>query len=173
MEDNKIDILLKYINNSFLKEYIKKDVTDITYNGVDLFVENRNTGKYRVKENISLEIVKDFLSHLANLCGKNFNALNPILDISFLNFRINAVHPHIAKKANEGVYTFALRVYAQEVVISDDNIEFCPLAIHDLLKRIIRNNKSIIISGKTGVGKTEFQKYLVEYYIPRGLIINE
>lgn len=163
MEDNRINIIKNYIDSSFLKPYLKDDVTDITYNGQDLFVEDRTRGKRKINEEISIEIIKEFLFHLSNLCGKNFNALNPILDISFLNYRLNAVHPIIAKKANEGVFTFAIRIYANKIVIQPNNIEFCPLVIHNLLKQIVINNKSIIISGKTGVGKTEFQKYLVGY----------
>lgn len=163
MEDSKLENLKKYIDNSFLKLYLKENVTDITYNGQDLFIEDRINGRFKITENISSEQIKDFLFHLANLCGKNFNALNPILDISFLNYRLNAMHPLIAKKANTGVYTFAIRICASEVIIKSDNFEFCPKVIHELLKKIIKNNKSIIISGKTGVGKTEFQKYLVGY----------
>lgn len=163
MEDNKFIVLKEYIERSFISSYLNGDITDITYNGLDLFIEDRNKGKSKVKDKIELNVVKDFLSHLANLAGKNFNALNPILDISFLNYRLNAIHPLIAKKANEGVYTFALRVYATSVLIKPNNEQFCPLIIHELLKRIIINKKSIIISGKTGVGKTEFQKYLVGY----------
>lgn len=171
MEDNKIEVIQKYINESFLQPYLLNDVTDITYNGKDLFIEDRINGKYRVKCHILLDTVKDFLSHLANLTGKNFNALNPILDISFLNYRLNAIHPLIAKMANKGVYTFALRIYSTNVVIKNNDYQFCPLEIHDLLNRIVKNKKSIIISGKTGVGKTEFQKYLVGYMLDNTKVV--
>ncbi len=164
MEDKrKNTILMNYISNSFLSKFLKENVTDITYNGEDLFVENSISGKEKVSIDVSNNDIGDFLSHLANLSGKNFNALNPILDISFLNYRLNAMHPLIAKTNNEGVYTFALRVYAKKLKINYNNEDFCPYEIHDLLKRIIINKKSIIISGKTGAGKTEFQKYLVGY----------
>lgn len=164
MVDNKKNtILINFINNSFLSIFLKDDVTDITYNGKDLFVENSISGRSKAPINVSNDEVGDFLSHLANISGKNFNALNPILDISFLNYRLNALHPLIAKKANEGVYTFALRIYSREIRINRNSNVFCSDEVHDLLQRIIENKKSIVISGKTGVGKTEFQKYLVGY----------
>lgn len=162
METNK-EILLNFINKSFISEYLKEGVTDITYNGEYLFVENSLTGKVKINKEINNELVGNFLAHLANISGKNFNSLNPILDISFLNYRLNAMHPLIAKKNNKGVYTFALRIYSQKVMINSSSNDFCPIRVHELLKRIIKKRKSVLICGKTGVGKTEFQKYLVGY----------
>jgi len=157
------DILFKFINNSFISEFLEDGVTDITYNGEYLFVENSSSGKIKVNKEIKNEHVGNFLSHLANISGKNFNSLNPILDISFLNYRLNAMHPLIAKKNNKGVYTFALRVYSRKIMINSHDNSFCPIRVHNFLEKIIKNKKSILICGKTGVGKTEFQKYLVGY----------
>ena len=64
MEDNRINIIKKYIDSSFLKPYLKDDVTDITYNGQDLFVEDRTRGKRKINEEISIEIIKEFSSYV-------------------------------------------------------------------------------------------------------------
>ena len=61
--------------------------------------------KIDVNINLSNEEIKDFLIHMANILGKNFNTLNPFLDITFLTYRLSAVHPIIAKERKGGVYT--------------------------------------------------------------------
>ena len=155
--------LLDFIQKSFLGSINLKEYTDITYNGQYLYAVSRKKRKERLNINLSNEEVGDFLSHIANILGKNFNTLNPFLDISFLTYRLSAVHPIIAKERKGGVYTFSLRIYQKELVIDTSNTSYCTKDVFELLKKLIENNISILISGKTGSGKTELQKFLVGY----------
>ena len=142
--------LEEYLSKSFLGNINLKDYTDITYNGVSLYAISRTKNKVKLDLNITNEEVGNFLIHMANILGKNFNTMNPFLDVTFLTYRLSAVHPVIAKERKRGVYTFSLRIYQGGLVVNKDNHSYCSRDVHNLFKRIIENNMSILISGKTG-----------------------
>ena len=101
---------------------------------------------------------------MANILGKNFNTMNPFLDITFLTYRLSAVHPVIAKERSRGVYTFSLRIYKKELVIDPSNDTYCSKEVYNLFNKLIENNISILISGKTGSGKTDcYGKYFINF----------
>ena len=95
---------------------------------------------------------------MANILGKNFNTLNPFLDITFLTYRLSAVHPIIAKERSRGVYTFSLRIYQKELVVNPLDESYCAKEVFTLLKRLIEYKQSILISRVTGSGKAEFNR---------------
>lgn len=161
--NNRETHLLDFLNKSFLGSINLQDYTDITYNGEFLYGISRTKKKEKFDVMISNEEVGDFLIHMANILGKNFNTMNPFLDITFLTYRLSAVHPIIAKERLRGIYTFSLRIYQKELVINPLDDTYCPKEVYFLFSKIIENNLSILISGKTGSGKTELQKYLVGY----------
>ena len=142
--------LLDFIQKSFLGIINLKEYTDITYNGQYLYATSRKKRNERLNINLSNEEVGDFLSHIANILGKNFNILNPFLDISFLTYRLSEVHPIIAKERKGGVYTFSLRIYQKELVIDTSSTSYYTKDVFELLKKLIENNIIILISGKTG-----------------------
>ena len=160
---DKESYLLEYLKKSFLGSINLEDYTDITYNGLVLYGISRSKKKEKIEVNISNQEVGDFLIHMANILGKNFNTMNPFLDITFLTYRLSAVHPVIAKERTRGIYTFSLRIYKKELVVDPSNDTYCSKEVYNLFNYLILNNISILISGKTGSGKTELQKYLVSY----------
>jgi len=160
---DKESYLLEYLKKSFLGSINLEDYTDITYNGLVLYGISRSKKKEKIEVNISNQEVGDFLIHMANILGKNFNTMNPFLDITFLTYRLSAVHPVIAKERTRGIYTFSLRIYKKELVVDSSNDTYCSKEVYNLFNNLILNNISILISGKTGSGKTELQKYLVSY----------
>ena len=155
---NKDEYLLEYLNKSFLGSIKLEDYTDITYNGQILYGTSRNKKKEKFDVVLSNEEVGDFLIHMANILGKNFNTMNPFLDITFLTYRLSAVHPAIAKERTRGVYTFSLRIYKKDLVIDIDDDTYCSKEVYTLFNKLIENNISILISGKTGSRKTDFYR---------------
>ena len=154
--NSKESYLLEYLNRSFLGSIKLEEYTDITYNGEFLYGVSKIKKKEKLDVTITNEEVGDFLIHMANILGKNFNTLNPFLDNTFLTYRLSAVHPIIAKERSRGVYTFSLRIYQKELVIDTSNTSYCTKDVFELLKKLIENNISILISEKVGSGKSIF-----------------
>ena len=153
--------LLEYIETSFLKELLNnKDITDISFNGEDIYYKDNSIG--RVKSNITLNPKEpyDFIRQIANLSDSQFSLTNPILDVSVDRYRISATHLSMTRKNREPVVNFSIRIGYNELRIRDDD-SFSHPFVMTLLILAIENKMSIAISGKTGTGKTEFQKYLI------------
>ncbi len=153
--------LLLTLNSSFLSPLLEDpQITDISYNGQSVFYLHNKYG--RKKADISLEesVAKDFIRQIANLSEKQFSFQNPKLDVSFGKYRINAVHPSIARKNNEKCLNFSIRISSETPIIKNDS-NFLNAELVSLFSVLLRTKVSIVIGGITGSGKTEFQKYLI------------
>lgn len=96
-----------------------KDVTDISFNGTHLDVIT-NTGKYRYgkfEEEYIVKIIKKF----GNVCKKEFTPNSPIIDATYGNLRLNAVHKNIAQYGT----TMALRIVRPRLALTKDNFAAC------------------------------------------------
>ena len=150
-----------YIENSFLSQLINNpNVTDITYNGEDIFYVDNETGRQKSNIKIGFDSAKDFIRQIANISEKQFSFQTPNLDVSFGKYRINAIHQSIAKRNNEDVINFAIRIGSTNLKISE-NSGFLPRVLIELLDVLISSRVSIVIGGETGSGKTELQKFLL------------
>lgn len=154
--------LLEYFETSFLKPLLEDElITDISFNGKELFYQHNEDG--RLKSTIELKQidVQNFLRHVANLSEQQFSYAEPILDISIGKYRLNAVHYAIGRVDNEKASTFSLRIASKTSRINLNN-NFMPVALSCFLEVLVMNFQSIVIAGKTGTGKTELQKYLLQ-----------
>ena len=153
--------LISYIENSFLSPLLmKKDITDISYNGVSFFYVDNEKG--RIKSNIQAtnDEVMDFLRQIANYSEKQFSFSNPNLDVSIGKYRINAEHSSIVRVENEKAVSFAMRISSKENRIKQGS-DFLSKEGEDFLVDLLNKGESIVIAGATGSGKTELQKYLL------------
>jgi len=153
--------VISYIEESFLSELLtKNDVTDISYNGVDVFYVSNLYG--RMKSNIKLEQIeaKDFIRQISNLSEKQFSFASPILDVTVGRYRINATHQSIGKVNNDEAITFSLRIASLEPKINEGS-DFLTEELESLFSVLVKSGVSLLIGGTTGSGKTEFQKYLI------------
>lgn len=153
--------LITYIESSFIKDIIvKKDVTDISYNGRDIFYTSNESGRHKYEATISLSEANDFVRQLANISEKQFSYINPILDINIGKYRINAVNLTVGKLVDEGAITFSIRIASGDLRIRHDE-KYMNKDLEDLFDILLLNHISLIIAGLPGSGKTELQKYLV------------
>ena len=153
--------IINYIESSFIKDILsRKEITDISYNGRNIFITTNENGNEKVDLEISQNDVKDFLRQIANIAEKQFNYLNPILDLNIGRYRLNATFTSIGRVVEEEAATFSLRIASYEPRISR-NHKFMVEEVEELFDLLINNNYSIVISGVPGVGKTELQKYLI------------
>lgn len=161
-----------FLMTSFLKPLIEdSEITDITYNGEAIFFQHNQLGRQKSEISITKEVAFDFIRQIANLTEQLFSYSSPILDVSIERFRLNAVHPAIGRKHFDRAVTFSIRIgHSNQMAIVDDRV-FMPLEVKHLLTSILKLHSSIVIAGKTGTGKTELQKYLLQQMEPNSRII--
>ncbi len=117
-------------------------------------------GRHKSNIEITSNEVNDFIRQIANLSEKQFSFSNPLLDVSIGRYRINAVHQSIVRVNDEKSISFSIRIASLTNRIYNDK-KFMNNNVIKYLKSIINNKESIVISGSSGTGKTEFQKYLI------------
>ena len=152
---------LNFIESSFLSPLLKdENITDISYNGENIFFVHNILGRKKSDLSVSENDMRDFIRQISNLTEKQFSFQAPKLDASIGKYRINAVHPSIARKDNEHCINFCIRIAASKPVITEKS-NFLNAELICLLDVLIKSKVSIIIGGITGSGKTELQKYLI------------
>lgn len=152
---------LEYLYSTPLASLLKKEsVTDIGYNGKEIFYLDNNVG--RVKSNIAFnkDDARDFIRQIANICERQFSIASPTLNVTIGNYRINAMHQSIGRESGEQVVTFAIRIGSPKIRIFDDK-DFLSDELKELFDVLTYSNQSIVIGGLPGTGKTELQKYLL------------
>ncbi|MBP5694155.1 MAG: type II/IV secretion system ATPase subunit [Bacilli bacterium] len=167
MDGNHIEI----IEESFLKDLIKRDsVTDVSYNGQEIFYKDNLRGRLKSDIVVSPKEAYSFIRQIANVTDSLFSVTDPVLDVSIGKYRINATHQCISRKNREKVISFHIRIGYDKLRIKD-NGEFIPQKALELLDFALSSKNSIVIGGKTGTGKTEFQKFLISRITPNTRII--
>jgi len=152
----------EYIANSFLETLIKKDsVTDISFNGKELFFLDNIKGRQKADISPTKVEALDFIRQIANISEKQFSFSEPLLDVSVGRYRINAVHSSITKVDDEKTVSFSLRIASLRNRILDDP-SFMSSDEKEYLLKLLKNKESIVVAGATGSGKTELQKYLLQ-----------
>ena len=158
---NNFERITTFVESSFLKPLLDDpNVTDISFNGVDMFYENNIKGRRKYREHISPEQVGDFLRQIANFSEKQFSYSTPVLDVSFSRYRLNASFLSLTRVRDKKSYSFALRIGHEGSAIKDDGTFFGGRSKRLLMDALSRK-ESIVIAGETGSGKTELQKYLL------------
>ncbi len=150
--------IIDVINASFLKDLVRNEhITDIAYNGKQLFVFNSQSGRKFVR-NVHYEEVMKFLRNVANLANAKFSYSDVFLDISAGKYRLSAMHPARSRYDFRETPSFALRINHNFL---KKHPYYIDEALESILIDLLNEQKTIVISGKTGVGKTTLQKYLL------------
>ena len=151
---------INYLLSTPFARLLKNDnITDISYNGRNLFYVDNTRGRIRSEINFSQEEARDFIRQIANICEKQFSVASPRLDVTIGNYRINAMHQCVGRNDGE-VVTFAIRIASEKVRIFDDE-EFLTGELKELFDVLMISHQSVVIGGLPGTGKTELQKYLL------------
>ncbi len=150
---------ITFLETSFLSPILKiEGLTDISFNGSNLYYVTNTSGRKKSDIELSNDEVGAFLRQLANTSERQFSFINPILDVSFGSYRLNAVNSSLARVRNEKAYTFSLRIEHKGCLI-DENSDFMDDESRGIIKELLDKEESIVIGGLTGSGKTEFEKY--------------
>ena len=147
----------RLLRNSFLSEYLDQEhITDISFNGTDLWIQDNKKGYYKPKKQPTEEEVYRLGKQIADIQGKEFTNSDPILDTDLSYLRVNFVHQSVSPSGT----TFAIRV-SRPKLVTKDIASFANRDVADLLSVLMKAEMNILISGRTGAGKTELQKLLV------------
>lgn len=151
----------EFIESSPIGELLKmENVTDVTYNGSSFFYMDNLKGRQKAQIEMNYKEVGDFIRQIANMAEKQFSVSEPILDISASIYRLNACHSSIVRVKDEKSYSFAIRKASIANRIEGDK-SFMNKKEEKYLLDLLARHESIVISGPTGSGKTELQKYLL------------
>lgn len=167
-ETEKAKLLLE---SSFLAPLLlDASITDISFNGESIYYQSSIMGRQKAEISITFEQAYQLLKQLANLMNHSFSYAQPILDISVGAYRMHAVGEAIARKMYEKTLTFSLRIHQH----------FDPLSLRFLHRKsrwrsflisVLNHHVSIVISGITGVGKTQIQKELLSLMTEKTRVI--
>lgn len=155
--------LLKRQDYGLLYPYlIEEMVTDINWNGKQLWIDDLDNGRYMAAEILEGEFVERFATLLANLTNKPFNKSNPVLEIETEELRISIVHQSVA---HSGITISLRKIPAVRRLEKSDMVVtgYCSEEVLDFLIHCILAHCSIAICGLPGVGKTELLKHLTQY----------
>lgn len=137
----------------------KETITDVSYNGTDLYVQDNIKGRYKLNKKLDNQVVENYIKQLVYENNQKFNDEDPILDSEYPKLRINSIHKSISKKG----ITASIRSSKPSIRIKDYDTSIVPIKIMKLLEACVKANCNILISGITGSGKTELQKYLCKF----------
>ena len=159
MEKELQDRIQEILESSFLNQYLKEpNITDISFNGTEMFVQNNVKGRYKTEYQPDQDEVFQLGKKIADEMGKEFTNNNAILDTELAYLRVNFIHSSVSPSG----CTFAIRISRPKLAIQSLE-QLANEDVAKLLEVLIKADTSVVISGKTGSGKTELQKLLVGF----------
>lgn len=158
------------IEKSFLRPFLKDEgITDIRFNGTELRLQHNQNGRYRAEQQPTLKEVQRLAKQIADVQGKEINNSEPELNTEFGYMRINVMHDRVSP---DGM-TMAIRISRPRLAVT--NIQDLTVNkrqdVEELLRILVMAGSNLVISGRTGSGKTELQKLLVSYIPEKDIII--
>ena len=144
-----------------------EDITDIDYNGREIWLTNIFNERYRVSRefvetNITDAFVEQFTQRIANLVSRQFNKRSPELEAETSDLRVTILHESIAKSGRSISIRKTppiIRLTAAKAIHED----FCSRKLLALLINCVRINANFVVCGNPGAGKTECVKFLSQY----------
>lgn len=153
------------IDNSIFGEvlnYIEDDnVTDIDWNGKDLWITNLVSGKYRSEKKLSAGFVDNLAIKLSNVMNVNFNNLNRVLEANTQDRRISIFHESAAGEKSLSIRKnpLFLRLKRESMIQTGYSDE----KLLNLIENCVIAHCNIIVGGLPNAGKTELVKYLTTF----------
>lgn len=163
MNDFQKKYMLKRQDYGILYPYIVSEtVTDINWNGRQLWIDDLKKGRYMAPEVLSDIFVDRFILLLSNVSSVPFNRMNPVLEAETEELRISIVHPCIA---HSGATISLRKIPAVRRLEKGEmvNSGYCSEEICNFLIHCIQAHCSIAICGLPGAGKTELLKFLTKF----------
>lgn len=145
-----------------IQEFINdQNITDINYNGKDLWVDHLLKGRILYENFSKYEIFLNLCVRFSNTVNLPFNHHNPLLESDFNDLRISILHPSVSGRLSLSIRkTPSIMRITEDSIIKDKYVSKSGLKF---LKYIVQSRCNIMISGMPGAGKTELLKFLTSY----------
>ncbi len=148
-----------------LKYVLDDEITDINYNGADVWVEHLRRGIYKAPVQLSEEFVNQFSIRVSNVVSEQINKFNNVLEAETDVLRISIIHP---SATNTG-YALSIRKTPAVMRLTEKGMlreQYCSRGILDFLIHCMKARMNMVFCGRPGAGKTELLKFLTQY-IPK------
>lgn len=148
-----------------------ESITDVDYNGTDLWLTDIHKVKTKADASIVTEkFMEVFTNKVSMAVEQQFNPANPILEAESDELRITAVHESVTSTGRAFCIRKAPSVprYDAGDLIGQG---YCDEKTLAFLINCVHTKMNFVICGDTGVGKTEFAKFLSGYIRPKDKVI--
>lgn len=142
---------------------IDDNVTDIKWNGRNLWIDDLTKGRYLSNVILSESFLEIFTARIASYANVHFNVAQPSLQAETESLRIHAIHPY---RTGDHTYILAIRKTPAKKRLNNENIiskHYADQLFIHLIGGLIRAHISGIIIGDVGSGKTELEKYIAGF----------
>lgn len=149
------------------KFVVSDEITDIDFNGRELWLTNIYNERYRVRQEfVNAEVdqvfVEQFTQRIANVVSRQFNKRNPKLEAETEELRVTILHESVARsgrcisiRKTPPIIRLTLQTALEK--------EFCSKEILALLINCVRAKMNFTFCGMPGIGKTESLKFFSQF----------
>lgn len=146
----------------FWKYLQDENVTDVDYNGRDLWITDLVKGHYKAEECVDDKFLIQFTHTIANCVNKQFNRANKVLEADTDELRISILHDSVSMGGTSVCIRKSPALVRNKI---NDLIDkgFCTKEVLSLLVNSILTGLNVVSGGEPGHGKTEFVKFLMQF----------
>lgn len=169
------DITIGLLNDDAfgdLLPYIKDvNVTDINWNGRQLWIDDLKKGRYNANVNLTQAFINQFSTRVSNVVSENFNKYHPKLEAETEELRISILHDSVAHTGTSISMRKTPAVRRINFNAQIKNGDYCSEEMANFMSNAVKAGMNIIICGLPGDGKTELLKFLTSYIPPKDRVI--
>lgn len=143
--------------------YVQDDnVTDINYNGTDVWIDDLTKGRYKADITLTPEFINRFSVRIADLVSGTFNQYSPLLEAETETLRISIIHESVANTGRSISIrkTPVIKRLNKKKMLSE---AYCSEETLTFLENCVKGKMNMVMCGLPGTGKTEFLKYLTSF----------
>lgn len=164
-QDLTMDFISENKDELFMEipEEIENDnITDIEWDGYNLWLTDLKEGCYRSEKKLSDEYVENLTFRLGDRMGTACTKAKPILEANTDQLRISVWHEsRTGGKKSVTIRKIPMGLRFNHLALIES--KYAPEPIIDLLENCVTAHMNVVIGGMPGAGKTELLKYLTTF----------
>ena len=143
------------------------DITDIDYNGREIWLTNIYNERYKVSqefvdEQITTTFVEQFTQRISNVVSRQFNKRNPQLEAETNDLRVTILHESVARSGR----CISIRKTPPVIRLTIEKVldeGYCSKEVLALLINCVQAKMNFTFCGMPGIGKTECVKFFSQF----------